>query len=189
MKKISSAVYKETGYVALWVAILSVILQAVFLVCRRWTPVILLDNLVTAAFSVLNFFIMGLTVQKAVNKSEQQAASMMKVSQMLRNLMMAVVIVGGVLIHMQSKNGLLELLPNIIALFLPAFFPRFAIMVRYKMLKDESPERETENSYNDTDDEDDEDTDEDDEEDNEESEDIDSSDTDEDVDSSDIDDD
>ena len=151
MSKISSAVKKETGYVALWVLILSAILQGVFLVCGRWTVYILADNAVTAVFSVLNFFIMGLTVQKAVGKSEQQAASLMKVSQMLRNLMMAIVIVGGVVIHMQSKDGILELFPNIIALFLPAFFPRFAILVRSKTLKNEAPALKDESDIDDSD--------------------------------------
>ena len=48
MKKISKAVYKETGYVALWTVILSAVLQGVFLIARRWTGYILLDNAVTA---------------------------------------------------------------------------------------------------------------------------------------------
>ncbi|MCR4593845.1 MAG: hypothetical protein K5761_02180, partial [Clostridiales bacterium] len=134
MKKVSKAVYKETGYIALWTLILSAVLQGVFLIAQRWTVYILLDNAVTAVISVLNFFLMGLTVQKAVGKSEQNAQNLMKVSQMLRNLMMAAVIVGGVVIHMQFTDKIIELVPNIIALFIPAFFPRFAIMVRAKKI-------------------------------------------------------
>ena len=140
MKKISKAVYKETGYVALWTVILSAVLQGVFLIARRWTGYILLDNAVTAVFSVLNFFLMGLTVQKAVGKSEQNAQNLMRVSQMLRNLMMAAVIVGGVVIHMQFTDKIIELVPNIIALFIPAFFPRFAILVRARSVNGNADE-------------------------------------------------
>ena len=157
MKKISKAVYKETGYIALWTVILSAVLQGVFLIARRWTGYILIDNAVTAVFSVLNFFLMGLTVQKAVGKSEQNAQNLMRVSQMLRNLMMAAVIVGCVVIHMQFTDKIIELVPNIIALFIPAFFPRFAILVRAKSVNtdiDEYDESGDDGEYEDDEEED-----------------------------------
>ena len=66
MKKIDSAVLRETRYIALFVLALSVIMQAVFLLIGRWDKTVLFGNLFIGFAVVLNFFLMGLFVQKAV---------------------------------------------------------------------------------------------------------------------------
>ena len=68
MKQIDPTVRRETKYILLWVLVLSALLQAVFLVLGQWDIKVLLGNALSGAAVVLNFFFMGLTVQKALEK-------------------------------------------------------------------------------------------------------------------------
>ena len=118
MQKVDATVIKETKYIALWVFILSVLMQAVFLVIGKWDYNVLLGNLLGAAGAVLNFFLMGITVQKALGREEKEARALMKTSQIYRNLMVLVIVVIGVVFF------------NIWASVIPIFFARIAIMLR-----------------------------------------------------------
>ena len=53
-------------YVALGVLGPSVVLQLVFFFLGKWDMTVFLGNLLGIVAGVLNFFLMGLTVQKAV---------------------------------------------------------------------------------------------------------------------------
>lgn len=117
MNKIDSTVIKETKYIAVWVIILSVIMEAVFLVIGMWDYKVLLGNIWGAAIAVLNFLLMGITVQKAVMKDEKDAATTMKFSQTMRNAML---LIGAVL-------GIVLPFFNDAAAIIPLFFPRIAI--------------------------------------------------------------
>ena len=70
---VDKTVRRETLFVAAWVGIFSLFMQAVFLVIGRWDYTVLLGNLLGAAAAVGNFFLMGLTVQSAVQKEEKDA--------------------------------------------------------------------------------------------------------------------
>ena len=120
MKKIDETVLKETKYIAAWIFIFSVLMQAVFLVISEWNYTVLLGNILSAVFSVLNFFLMGLTVQKALDKDEKEAKTLVKVSQLYRSLMILVVTVVGVALPCF----------NTVAVIVPVFFPRIAIAMR-----------------------------------------------------------
>ncbi|MBR6650029.1 MAG: hypothetical protein IKL36_01325 [Clostridia bacterium] len=120
MKKIDATVLKETKYIAAWIFIFSVLMQAVFLVISEWNYTVLLGNILSAVFSVLNFFLMGLTVQKALGKEEKEAKTLVKVSQLYRSLMILVVTVVGVALPCF----------NTVAVIVPVFFPRIAIAMR-----------------------------------------------------------
>lgn len=120
MKKIDNAIKRETLYIGAWVLIFSAIMQAVFLIIGKWDYTVLLGNLLTGSFSVLNFFLMGLTVQIAIEKEEKEAKSTMKASQSLRIFMMFIVVICGVLIPCF----------NIWASIIPIFFPRIAMIFR-----------------------------------------------------------
>ena len=96
MKKIDSAVKKETLYILLWVVIFSALMQAVFLIIGKWDYRVLLGNLLSGSASVLNFFFMGLTVQKAVTKDEKGAKATMKLSQLYRFLFIIIITVIGI---------------------------------------------------------------------------------------------
>lgn len=120
MTKPNKTVRRETGYIALWVAVLSALMQAVFLLIGRWDYTVLLGNLLSALASVGNFLLMGITVQKAVEKEEKAAAAAMKFSQSLR------------LFLLFGMAALGVLLPwfNTVAVLIPFFFPRIALIFR-----------------------------------------------------------
>lgn len=120
MIKIGDAVRKETGYISLWVLIFSAVLQAFFLVLKRWDYTVLLGNLLSGSGVILNFFLMGLSIQKALEKEEKEAKSFMKLSQSYRFLFLAVIVIIGVVFSCFHTW----------AVILPLFFPRIAIFLR-----------------------------------------------------------
>ena len=119
MAKIDGVVAKETRYIAGITIILSILMEAVFLIIGMWSYKVLIGNILGAGVAVANFLLMGITVQNAVQKDEKDAASLMKVSQMLRNLMLLITAL------------LAFLLPfiNPAAAIIPLFLPRIAILL------------------------------------------------------------
>lgn len=120
MSKIDAVVIKETKYIALWVIILSVLMEAVFFILGEWDYTVILGNTLSGGAAVLNFFLMGITVQKALEKEEKDARARMKASQLYRFLLLLVIVVIGVALpcfHMW-------------AVIPPVFFPRIAIALR-----------------------------------------------------------
>lgn len=123
--KIDKTVRRETLFVAVYTVILSALMEAVFLLIGKWDYTVLLGNLLGAGGAVLNFFLMGLTVQSAVLKDEKDAKTQMKASQAMRLFMMCVIaILGAVLPCFQ-----------VFAVIIPLFFPRIAVMIRGISLK------------------------------------------------------
>ena len=125
--KIDKTVIKETKYIASFVVIFSVLMQAVFLIIGKWDYTVLLGNLWGAAVAVGNFFVMGLYVQKAVTQDEKEARQTVKASQSLRFAGIFVIVVIGILIPFL----------NSIAVVIPLIFPRIAIMLRPLMNKNQ----------------------------------------------------
>ena len=66
MKKTDPTVKKETIYIAVWTVILSVFIHSVFLILKRWDLTVLYGNLLGIFLAVLNFFLLGRTVQSAL---------------------------------------------------------------------------------------------------------------------------
>ena len=133
MKRIDPIILKETGFIALVSLILSVFMQSVFLIVDYWVPSawdysVILGNLVGYIAAVGNFLLMALTVQKAVGKEPKDASNLMRLSQMLRMLMLFVIALIAYLID--KEVGCF----NIIALVIPFFFPRIAVIVRQLVL-------------------------------------------------------
>ena len=120
MGKIDATVWKETKYIAGFVLVLSVVMQAIFLIAGQWNYTVLLANLLSGFAGVLNFFLMGITVQKALTKDEKGAKATMKVSQMYRTLFLAVVLILGFTLPCFDMW----------ATVIPFFFPRIAIAFR-----------------------------------------------------------
>ncbi|MBE6871647.1 MAG: hypothetical protein E7491_06800 [Ruminococcaceae bacterium] len=120
MKKVDATVLQETKYVSVWVLILSVLMQSVFLVIGKWDYTVLLGNLLSGAFSVLNFFLMGLTVQSALGKDEKEVKNAVKLSQTYRSLMMFAMLAVGVLVPVF----------NTLAVVIPVVFPRISFIFR-----------------------------------------------------------
>ncbi|MBQ7338368.1 MAG: hypothetical protein IJW40_12165 [Clostridia bacterium] len=120
MNKIDQTVRRETGYIAAWVLILSVIMQAVFLIIGKWDYTVLAGNLLSAAAAIGNFLLLGITVQNAVQKEEKDARTFMRMSQSLRMLMLFVIVIIGVVVPVF----------NTWASVIPLFFVRIAIAFR-----------------------------------------------------------
>ena len=120
MAKIDPTVKKETLYIALFVVILSLAMEAVFLVIGKWDLPVLFGNLLGGSFAVLNFFLMGLSLQSAITKDQKDAAATMKFSQTYRMLMLFAVAGVGVLVPVF----------NMVSTILPLFFPRIAIALK-----------------------------------------------------------
>ncbi|MBR5513854.1 MAG: ATP synthase subunit I [Ruminococcus sp.] len=117
MAKIDDTVVRETRYIAGVVIILSVIMEAVFLIIGMWSYKVLLGNILGGTVAVVNFLLMGITVQKAVQKDEKDAATLMKLSQTLRNMMLLIAAVLAIALPFI----------NPVAAIIPLFFPRIAI--------------------------------------------------------------
>lgn len=127
MKKIESVIKKETVYIALWTLVLSVLMQAVFLVVGKWDFKVITGNLLGGGAAVLNFFLMCLGVQSAVEKDERDAKSMIRMSQSLRMfLLLAIAAFGAAFPFFNTWAVLISL-----------FFPRIAIVFRPRFNKDE----------------------------------------------------
>lgn len=118
MIKPGKALKKDTLYIAFFVFVLSVFTEAVFLVLNKWNLDVLWGNLLSGAFAILNFFLMGIGVEKAVTKDEKEAKSIIKTSQTLRQFMLFVV------------AGIGAYFFNWITAVLPLFFPRIAITIK-----------------------------------------------------------
>lgn len=121
LKKLDPTVKKETLYILSCSLIFSALMQSVFLVCGFWSLKVLFGNLLGVATAVLNFFLLGLTVQSAIELEEKEIKSRMKASQSLRNLMVfAVALIA----------YLLSDVFHLLAVVIPLFFPRLAIAIR-----------------------------------------------------------
>lgn len=120
MRKIDATVIKETKYISLCVLVLSVLMQSVFLVIGKWDYTVLLGNVLSGSAAVLNFFLMGITIQNALEKDEKGAKDSMKLSQTYRFLFLTIVIIIGAVLSCF----------NIWAVIIPMLFPRIAIAFR-----------------------------------------------------------
>ena len=119
------AVKKETGYIALWVVLLSLVMEGVFLVIRRWDLSVLFGNLGGAAVAIGNFFLLALTATRIMESSLQknkpeQAAAKMKATATFRLVGCALVCV--ILIAVFKTN--------LYATVIPLLFPRIGIAFR-----------------------------------------------------------
>lgn len=118
MSKLDATVRKESLYIAVWVLILSAVMQAVFLIIGKWSIGVLLGNLLSGVCACLNFLLMGITVQKALDKEQKEASAMMKFSQTARLFMQFAFAAVGVIFL------------NPVASLIPLFFPRIAVTFR-----------------------------------------------------------
>ena len=120
VQKIDATVKKETLFIAAFTLIFSAIMELVFLLLDYWNYKVVLGNLLGFTAAVLNFFLMGYTVQEAVLLEEKDAKKKVKLSQSLRTLMLVAF----------AAVGCVFKCFNPIAVLLPLLFPRIAILFR-----------------------------------------------------------
>ena len=152
MTKVDPTVRKETLRVALWVGVLMLPVQAVFLLLQRWDYTVLLGNLLGSATAVFNFFLMGRMIQRALTQTEKQAKNSVRLSQGGRLLMQGAVLV---------LAAVLPRVFNIWAAAIPLLLPRLIVSVHAKReaKRNPSPDRPA-IGWEDEDDDEDEDEDE-----------------------------
>lgn len=117
--KLEPAVKRETVYILICSAVFSVIMNIIFVLLSKWTFYVLLGNLLGIIASVFNFFLMALTVQSAVKKEEKEMRDFVRLSQTLRNFMLIIFAVIGVLVPVFNSWSML----------ISLFFPRIAIFI------------------------------------------------------------
>lgn len=117
MKKIDPTVLKETKFIAFITLLLGVLQQAVFLIIGKWSLPVLFGGIFGWVIALGNFFLMCLTIQKAVSQDEKDAKNTMKLSQNMR------------LLGLFLFALIAYLLPfiNTVAAVLPYLYPRFAV--------------------------------------------------------------
>ncbi len=121
--KINDTVKKETAFVLGFTVVLCAIMQSLYLILGYFTINALIATLVSWLCSSVNFLLLGLTVQRAVEDSEENAKKRIKASQSLRTLMMLVVLVVTVIV-LGYETG------TVLAALIPLLFPRIAVTVR-----------------------------------------------------------
>lgn len=127
MGRIDPTVKKETIYVAAWEFVLTAVMLAVFLVLKAFDWTVLTGALLGSAAAVGNFLLMGLTIQGAIGLEEKEARTRLRGSQNLRMAVLTLIAVLG------------AALPcfNMWSVLIPLFFPRIAVTVRSRSVKDQ----------------------------------------------------
>lgn len=138
--KIQQATRKETAHIAVGVLAFSAIMNAVFLLLRRWDLSVLWGSLLGGGYAVLNFFALGLTVQKiAADPNEKRGKMTMQLSYTLRMLFTLCVAVLAIKLPQVSWP----------AAVISLFFPRLTILAMqllgmYKPAGNQKQEQEKE---------------------------------------------
>ena len=119
------AVKKETGYIAVWVVVLSFVMEAVFLLIRQWDLSVLFGNLGGAAVAIGNFFLMAVIATRAVRRGvetgkPEEAALRVKATVMVR-------LIGCVLLCVLL---IAVFKTNVYATLIPMLFPQIGIFFR-----------------------------------------------------------
>ena len=121
MAGMDPAVKKETGYIAVWVVLLSLLMEAVFLIIGKWDLSVLFGNLGGAVLVIVNFFLLAFVVSRAIDKGKpEQAAARVKATASLRLI--------GLGALCAFLIGVLK--TNVYATLIPLLFPRIGIMFR-----------------------------------------------------------
>ena len=130
------AVRKQTGYIAVWVAVLSLIMEAVFLVLKQWDLSVLFGNLGGAAAAIGNFFLMALIATRAVDRAvkngkPEEAAARVKATTMIRLLSCVLLCVIFIAVFKT----------NVYATLIPMLFPQVGVMFWSRLNKNRETEQ------------------------------------------------
>ncbi len=126
MKKTDDVVLRETAFVALGTALLCVLMNSVFLVIGKWDLTVLFGTLLGYGASVGNFFLMALTVRGSVGKDEKTIKTRVRLSLVLRELLLF-----GIALGAYFMKDVFNLIPLVITYIFPriviSFRPRFKL--------------------------------------------------------------
>ncbi len=119
-EKPQQSIVKETKRIAVGTVIMLVVMLAVYAVLGKFTVGVLLGGLLGSAYAIFNFFMLGMTLQKASSMTDQQMAHM-KVRSSYSTRMIGMLILAVVAFALPFVEGI----PCLIALL----FPRATIFV------------------------------------------------------------
>lgn len=119
-EKPQQSIVKETKRIGVGTLIMLVVMLAVYAVLGKFTVGVLLGGLLGSAYAIFNFFMLGMTLQKAASMSDQQMAHM-KVRSSYSTRMIGMLILAVVAFALPFVEGI----PCLIALL----FPRATIFV------------------------------------------------------------
>ncbi|MCQ2533574.1 MAG: ATP synthase subunit I [Clostridia bacterium] len=125
MGKVDSTIKNETKNLAYIVLVLSVLLEAGYLIAGQWNYSVLLGNLLGGAAGLINFFLMGLGLQKALTKDVEGAKTTAKFSQTYRFLFIGVVLVASIYLPCF----------DMVATLVSVFFTSLGVYIRALVLK------------------------------------------------------
>lgn len=119
-EKPQQSIVKETKRIAVGTVIMLIVMLAVYAVLGKFTVGVLLGGLLGSAYAIFNFFMLGMTLQKAASMTDQQMAHM-KVRSSYSTRMIGMLILAVVAFALPFVEGI----PCLIALL----FPRATIFV------------------------------------------------------------
>ena len=119
-EKPQQSIVKETRRIGVGTVIMLVVMLAVYAVLGKFTVGVLLGGLLGSAYAIFNFFMLGMTLQKAASMTDQQMAHM-KVRSSYSTRMIGMLILAVVAFALPFVEGI----PCLIALL----FPRATIFV------------------------------------------------------------
>lgn len=129
LTKMDPTVKRDTQYIAMVVVILTVLMEAVFLIIGKWDVTVLFGGLLGAVTAIVNFILMALTVQNSLAKEEKDAKGAMKVSHSMRMLMQVVVC---------AVAALLPQVFNLISVVVPLLFPSIGARLHGVFMKNQN---------------------------------------------------
>lgn len=116
----SDVLKKEAGYIAAGTVVLSALVQIVWAVFFKYDLSVFLGGLWGGTFAVVNFVLMGLTVQKVARESDQMAAKRrMQASYQMRMILIILATVLAIVVPGVSW----------VMAVISLFFPRLTILV------------------------------------------------------------
>ena len=119
-EKPQQSIVKETKRIAVGTVIMLVVMLAVYAVLGKFTVGVLLGGLLGSAYAIFNFFMLGMTLQKAASMTDQQMAHM-KVRSSYSTRMVGMLVLAVLAFALPFVEGI----PCLIALL----FPRATIFV------------------------------------------------------------
>ena len=113
-EKPQQSIVKETKRIAVGTVIMLVVMLAVYAVLGKFTIGVLLGGLLGSAYAIFNFFMLGITLQKAASMTDQQMAHM-KVRSSYSTRMIGMLVLAVVAFALPFVEGI----PCLIALLFP----------------------------------------------------------------------
>lgn len=130
--KVDRVVLKETRYLSIAVALCSIVMQIIFLVLGKYDYTVFLGSLLGGVAAILNFFCMGLAVQKATAMEEPAAAKKrMQASYNMRYLALGAVVV------VAAVTPYFHWVPVVLSLAFPRLWFLVMPLIRKDIKKDE----------------------------------------------------